>query len=144
MGTKYEEVYERYRARVRNYDFLNYNSAVRDVYQFDLLMLSISDFEDVCVQDLNDRDDEVLAFNINLTNREKDILALGMVLHFVEPYVYNTDALQNAMSTKDFSLYSPANLLEKMTDLMTTTETRLRREINLYSFRNGEISRLTE
>lgn len=144
MGTKYEEVYERYRARVRNYDFLNYNSAVRDVYQFDLLMLSISDFEDVCVQDLNDRDDEVLAFNINLTNREKDILALGMVLHFVEPYVYNTDALQNAMSTKDFSLYSPANLLEKMTDLMTTTEARLRREINLYSFRNGEISRLTE
>lgn len=144
MGTKFEEVYERYRARVRNYDFLNYNSAVRDGYQFDLLMLSISDFEDVCVQDLNNRDDEILAFNVDLTNREKDILALGMVLHFVEPYVYNTDALQNAMSTKDFSLYSPANLLEKMTDLMTATEARLRREINLYSFRNGEISRLTE
>lgn len=144
MGTTYEEVYERYRARVRNYDFLDYNSAVRDVYQRDLLMLSISDFEDICVQDLNDRDDEILTFNIDLTNREKDILALGMVLHFVEPYVYNTDALQNAMSTKDFSLYSPANLLEKMTELMTTTEARLRREINLYSFRNGEISRLTE
>lgn len=144
MGTTYEEVYERYRARVRNYDFLDYNSAVRDVYQHDLLMLSISDFEDICVQDLNDRDDEILTFNIDLTNREKDILALGMVLHFVEPYVYNTDALQNAMSTKDFSLYSPANLLEKMTELMTTTEARLRRGINLYSFRNGEISRLTE
>ena len=144
MGTTFEEVYARYRARVRNYDFLEYISAVRDMYQYDLLMLSISDFEDICVQDLNDRDDEILTFNIELTNREKDILALGMVLHFVEPYVYNTDALQNAMSTKDFSLYSPANLLEKMTELMTTTEARFRREINLYSFRNGEISQLTE
>lgn len=71
-------------------------------------------------------------------------MALGMVLHFVEPFVYNTDALQNALNTKDFSLYSPANLLEKMTDLMTTTEHRLRGEINLYSFRNGEIAGLTQ
>lgn len=144
MGTKFEDVYERYRARVRNYDFLDYNSITRDIFQYDLLMMSISDFEDVCKQDLNDREDELLTFNIELSNREKDILALGMVLHFIEPYVYNTDSLQNALNTKDFSLYSPANLLEKMTDLMTTTEYRLKREINLYSFRNGDISSLTE
>lgn len=144
MGTKFEDVYERYRARVRNYDFLDYNSITRDIFQYDLLMMSISDFEDVCKQDLNDKEDELLTFNIELSNREKDILALGMVLHFIEPYVYNTDSLQNALNTKDFSLYSPANLLEKMTDLMTTTEYRLKREINLYSFRNGDISSLTE
>ena len=93
---------------------------------------------------MNDREDDILSFAVTLTNREKDILALGMVLHFVEPYVYNTDALQNALNTKDFSLYSPANLLEKMTELMEMTEKRLRREINLYSFRNNEISGLTE
>lgn len=144
MGTKYEEIYERYRSRVRNYDLLDYDSSVINTIQLDLLNLSISDFEEICVQDLSDRDDELLAFNIDLSNREKDILALGMVLHFVEPYVYNTDSLKNALNTKDFSLYSPANLLEKMTDLMTTTEARLKREMNLYSFRNGEISKLTE
>ena len=48
------------------------------------------------------------------------------------------------MNTKDFTLYSPANLLEKMTDLMNITSKRLKGEINLYSFRNGEISGLTE
>lgn len=144
MGTKYEDIYERYRARVRNYDLLDYDSAVVNEIQLDLLNLSISDFEDVCVKDLSDRDDGLLLFNIDLSNREKDILALGMVLHFVEPYVYNTDSLRNALNTKDFSLYSPANLLEKMTELMTTTERRLKHEINLYSFRNGDISKLTE
>lgn len=144
MGTKYEEVYERYRARVRNYEFLDYDALTRGTYQLDLLHLAISDFEEICKQDLNDREDDILRFNITLTNREKDILALGMILHFVEPYVYNTDALQNALNTKDFTLYSPANLLEKMTDLMNITSKRLKGEINLYSFRNGEISGLTE
>lgn len=144
MGTKYEEIFDRYRARVRNYDFLDYDAITRLEYQKDLLALAVSDFEDICKQDLNDREDDILSFTATLTNREKDILALGMVLHFVEPYVYNTDALQNALSTKDFSLYSPANLLEKMTELMEMTEKRLRREINLYSFRNNEISGLTE
>ncbi len=144
MGTKYEEIFDRYRARVRNYDFLDYDAITRLEYQKDLLALAVSDFEDICKQDLNDREDDILSFAATLTNREKDILALGMVLHFVEPYVYNTDALQNALNTKDFSLYSPANLLEKMTELMEMTEKRLRREINLYSFRNNEISGLTE
>lgn len=144
MGTKYEEIFDRYRARVRNYDFLDYDAITRLEYQKDLLSLAVGDFEDICKQDLNDREDDILSFAATLTNREKDILALGMVLHFVEPYVYNTDALQNALNTKDFSLYSPANLLEKMTELMEMTEKRLRREINLYSFRNNEISGLTE
>lgn len=144
MGTKYEEIFDRYRARVRNYDFLDYDAITRLEYQKDLLALAVSDFEDICKQDLNDREDDILSFAATLTNREKDILALGMVLHFVEPYVYNTDALQNALNTKDFSLYSPANLLEKMIELMEMTEKRLRREINLYSFRNNEISGLTE
>ena len=144
MGTRYEEVYERYRGQVRNYEFLDYDAVTREAMQLDLLKMAISDFEDVCKQDLNDREDDLLEFNITLTNREKDILALGMIVHFVRQYVYNTDALQNGLSTKDFTLFSHANLLEKMTTLLTTTERQQMKEINLYSFRNGEISSLTE
>ena len=144
MGTRYEEVYERYRGQVRNYEFLDYDAVTREAMQLDLLKMAISDFEDVCKQDLNDREDDLLEFNITLTNREKDILALGMIVHFVRQYVYNTDALQNGLSTKDFTLFSLANLLEKMTTLLTTTERQQMKEINLYSFRNGEISSLTE
>ena len=144
MGTRYEEVYERYRGQVRNYEFLDYDAVTREAMQLDLLKMAISDFEDVCKQDLNDREDDLLEFNITLTNREKDILALGMIVHFVRQYVYNTDALQNGLSTNDFTLFSPANLLEKMTTLLTTTERQQMKEINLYSFRNGEISSLTE
>lgn len=143
MNTAYEDIYARYRSRVRNYDMLDLEMAQGELYQKDLLELAIEDFEEICKQDLENRDDELRSFGIELTAREKNILSLGMVVHFVEPYVYNTDALQNALSTKDFSLYSPANLLEKMTDLLKASKQELRREINLYSFRNGDVANMT-
>lgn len=143
-NTKYEDIYARYRARVKDYNFLNYTEEAQAEMEHDLLMAAIDDFVDICKQDLTDHDDDLEEFNIELTRKEQSILALGMVCHWVEPFVYDSDALQNSLSTKDFSLYSPANLLEKMTTLMTTTQRQLRAEINLYSFRNGEIVELAE
>ena len=46
MGTRYEEVYERYRGQVRNYEFLDYDAVTREAMQLDLLKMAISDFED--------------------------------------------------------------------------------------------------
>ena len=60
MGTRYEEVYERYRGQVRNYEFLDYDAVTREAMQLDLLKMAISDFEDVCKQDLNDREDDLV------------------------------------------------------------------------------------
>lgn len=144
MATKFEEIYARYRGRVLNYDMLGLEELMAEEYEKNLLMLSISDFSDICLKDLSDFDDESCEFNVSLSDKEVNILSLGMVQHFLEPYVYNTDALQNSISTKDFTFYSPANLLEKMTDLLNETQKDLRRAINMYSFRNREISGLTK
>ena len=76
MGTRYEEVYERYRGQVRNYEFLDYDAVTRDAMQLDLLKMAISDCEDVCKQDLNDREGDLLEFNITLTNRQTESLAV--------------------------------------------------------------------
>lgn len=43
MGTRYEEVYERYRGQVRNYEFLDYDAVTREAMQLDLLKMAISD-----------------------------------------------------------------------------------------------------
>lgn len=141
--TTFEEVFSRFRSRVRNYDFLEFDDFTILQYQYSLLIQSIFDFSDICKTDIEDYDSELMVFNQKLTGKEINILSLGMMVHFLEPYVYNTDALQNAISTKDFSVYSPANLLEKMTELLKETKKELKKEINLYSFKNGEISDLS-
>lgn len=141
--TTFEEVFSRFRSRIRNYDFLEFDDFTILQYQYSLLIQSVFDFSDICKTDIEDYDSELMVFNQKLTGKEINILSLGMMVHFLEPYVYNTDALQNAISTKDFSVYSPANLLEKMTELLKETKKELKKEINLYSFKNGEISDLS-
>lgn len=141
--TTFEEVFSRFRSRIRNYDFLEFDDFTILQYQYSLLIQSVFDFSDICKTDIEDYDRELMVFNQKLTGKEINILSLGMMVHFLEPYVYNTDALQNAISTKDFSVYSPANLLEKMTYLLKETKKELKKEINLYSFKNGEISDLS-
>lgn len=142
--TSFESIYARCRTRIRDYDKEGYTDELFQQMERDLLDAAIDDFADICVQDLTNLDDELEQFNIELSRKEQSILALSMIVHWLEPYVYNSDALKNVMSTKDFSLFSPANLLEKMTDLLQRSNRRLSAEMNLYSFKVNNVSALTE
>ena len=110
----------------------------------DLLQAAIDDFADICVQDLTDYDDELQQFNVTLTRKEQSILALSMIVHWLEPYVYNSDALKNSMSTKDFSFFYPAKLLEQMKALLAQSQRKLTAEMNLYSFKSNSVSEWTQ
>jgi len=96
MGTSFESIYARYRSRIRDYDFISYDEAMQDAVQRSLLENAIDDFSEFCSKDLTMDEDNVGHFKEELSRREQEILALGMICHWVEPFVYNTDALQNA------------------------------------------------
>ena len=144
MATSFESIYARCRGRIKDYDKEGYTDEMFSMAERDLLEAAIDDFADICTQDLTDYDVELEEFNITLTRKEQSILALSMIVHWLEPYVYNSDALKNAMSTKDFSVFSPAKLLEQMKDLLEQSQKKLKAEMNLYSFKANSVSALTE
>ena len=144
MATTFESIYARCRGRIKDYDKEGYTDEMFAAVEKDLLQAAIDDFVDICAQDLTDYDEELEEFNITLTRKEQSILALSMIVHWLEPYVYNSDALKNAMSTKDFSMFSPANLLEQMKGLLEQSQKKLKAEMNLYSFKANSVSALTE
>ena len=144
MGTPFEDIYARCRGRIRDYDKEGYTDELFAQAEQDLLEAAIDDFSDICVQDLTDYDAELQEFNIALSRKEQSILALSMIVHWLEPYVYNSDALKNAMSTKDFSMFSPAKLLEQMKDLLQQSERKLKAAMNGYSFRVNSVTALTD
>lgn len=144
MATSFESIYARCRGRIRDYDKEGYTDEMFAKVERDLLDAAIDDFSEICVQDLTDYDDEIEQFNIELTRKEQSILALSMIVHWLEPYVYNSDALKNAMSTKDFTFFSPAKLLEQMKDLLEQSQRKLNAEMNLYSFKSNSVSELTQ
>ncbi len=144
MATTFESIYARCRGRIKDYDKEGYTDEMFAAVEKDLLQAAIDDFADICVKDLTDYDEELEMFNITLSRKEQSILALSMIVHWLEPYVFNSDALKNAMSTKDFSMFSPAKLLEQMKDLLQHSERKLKAEMNGYSFRVNKVSELTE
>lgn len=142
MPTSFDEIYKRFLAKIADYEMLEYGEATLEEYLLDLLTASIDDFSELCKQDISTVDLSLSMFYVTLTQREKDILALGMVVHWIRPKVYNSDMLRNVLNTKDYSVYSPANLLEKMTDLLEKTEMELDQKMKMYSYRNEDMASL--
>lgn len=141
--TEYDAVFKKFLKNIKDYDFLLINEPHLQELYVDLLESSISDFE-ICLKDLTDRDDSLARFNVDLSPQEIEILALGMTMHWLYPQVMNTDLLRNSLNTKDYTTFSPSNLLDKMSALFANTEKRFISKMNLYSYRHGDIESLTE
>ena len=71
-----------------------------------------------------------------------DIIAEGMVVQWLKPYVYQQENLQNVMSTRDYSLYSPAELLLRVGNAYTKAQKDYRQLVRDYSYNVGDLSSL--
>lgn len=91
---------------------------------------------------LSDRDDTLRKFNDDLSDEEIEILANIMVLEWLKPSIYNAEKLKNSLSTKDYKLYSPANLLKELQELKKTTEKDISILIVSYTFSNSSLDDL--
>ena len=74
MATSYEKLYENLLPKFRSYEIpLMSTEEVKD-YLYDFLIPAISRFH-VCRKDLNDRDDILQRFNVELSDIEIEILS---------------------------------------------------------------------
>ncbi|RKJ79679.1 hypothetical protein D7X33_07315 [Butyricicoccus sp. 1XD8-22] len=139
MATKYDEVYRKFLSRISDYDFLEFDVSTQYAIMHDYLTSAAADFNDVCRVDLDDRDELILQFNTDLTKKEVEILAVGMVCYWLEPKVLSTDNLRNALNTKDYTVFSPSKLFEQIQNAYHTASQQFRFLKNMYSYRNGDL-----
>ena len=87
-----------------------------------------------------DRDDSQEIFNQELDAEEIVILSELMILFWLRPKYYNEQNMRNMMTRKEYTMYSPGNLLEKLTTLYNETKKSVYSRINRYSYvYKGEI-----
>ena len=115
MVTSYEKLYENLLPKFRSYEIpLMSTEEVKD-YLHDFLIPAISRFH-VCRKDLNDRDDILQRFNIELSDIEIEILSNYMLIEYIDSeYVRVPSLLKIQLPSSDFKYYSPANHLDKLT-----------------------------
>ena len=114
MYTPYEKIYDNLLPKFRSYEIpLMTVEEVKD-FLHDYLIPAISRFH-VCRKNLNDRDDIIQRFNVELSDIEIEILSNYLLIEYIDSeYVRTPSLLKIQLPSTDFKVFSPANFLDKL------------------------------
>lgn len=114
MATPYEKLYENLLPKFRSYEIpLMSTEEVKD-YLHDYLIPATSRFH-VCRKNLNDRDDILQRFNVELSDIELEILSNYLLIEYIDStYIRVPSLLKVSLPSSDFKVFSPANFLDKL------------------------------
>ena len=120
MPTSYEKLYENLLPKFRSYEIpLMSTEEVKD-FLHDFLIPALSRFH-VCRKDLNDRDDILQRFNVELSDIEVEILSNYLLIEYIDSeYIRTPTLLKVQLPSSDFKAFSPANFLDKLVAMRTT------------------------
>lgn len=146
MSVSYNVFSGAFLAKVTEYDFPMRDYERNGVVD-GFMKRSIAAFRHICKYDLSTTaDDVVREFNVDIPSEDideiADIVSEGMLVQWLKPYLYRQDALENVLNTRDFTTYSPAELLLRVRETyngVQHTHTNMMRE---YSYAHGDIGSL--
>lgn len=130
---------------------VDYDLQMRDYEQIQMvdsfMKRSIASFKPICQYDLSSTtDDTARAFNVDIPEEDideiVDIVSEGMLVQWLKPYVYRQEALENVMNTKDFSTFSPAELLLRVRETYNDARRNHTNMMREYSYAHGDIGSL--
>jgi hypothetical protein len=144
MGVSYDVFTEMFLDKVEEYDFPltedERNSQV-DGY----MRRAISAFRFVCKYDLSATgDDEAREFAVEIPGGDlveiADIVSDGMLLQWMKPYVNKGENLENVLNTRDYTSYSPAELILRITGSYKQLQKDFIQSIREYSFNHNDLT----
>lgn len=145
MATSYDTIIECFLPSVSEYILLELDDQERRDMLVPYIIDAANKFNSAGIEDLNDRDDDLQQFNIDLSDEVVDILVDFMVVAWIKHKLYNSDLIRNGMSTKDYTVPSTANLQNHTR--ITYQDAREHAQKRLYHYTythpNGKISEIT-
>lgn len=137
--TAYEKVFNTFRSKVSDYDLMLLEADDESAVLLGYMKSAIAKFGRLCDK-LATADDGLMQFEGNLDDTEIDILTELMLESWTKPKLYDSEKLRNSLSTKDYSFYSPANLLVQLRAVNKDAQKNARHMMNEYSILNSEFS----
>lgn len=147
MSVSYNLFTESFLAKITEFDFLHLADEDRTAIVDGYMKRSINAFKKNCKYDLvSTADDYQRIFDIEVDDSDideiVDIVSEGMVSQWLKPYVYQQELLQNCMNTRDYSTYSPAELLHRVSNAYNQSKKDFINMIREYSYNHGDLTRL--
>lgn len=140
MPTSYEKIYENLLPKFRSYEIpLMSTEEVKD-FLHDFIIPATSRFH-VCRKDLNDRDDILQRFNVELSDIEIEILSNYLLIEYIDSeYIRVPTVLKVSLPSSDFKAFSPANFLDKLMAMHKTYVTENETLLSRYAWMGAKES----
>lgn len=148
MSVSYDAFVGAFLSKITEYDFVKLlDDEDRETIVDGYLKRAFSGFRKNCKYDFfTTGDDDSRTFDVEIARDDLDeivdIVSEGMVVQWLKPYVYQQALLENALSTRDFNTYSPAELLRRVGSAYKQAQKDYIQMVREYSFNHGEISEL--
>ena len=97
---------------------------------------SITEFN-TCIKDIEIEGDLI---NCDLDLDEQFILVRGMIIYWLNPKILSQNIIKNRMTSRDYSQYSPANLLDKLIKLKESTQKDQKKAKIKYSYKHKKVN----
>jgi hypothetical protein len=127
MAAAYEIFTAAFLAKITSYDFLTLENRQEIVDGY--ARAACAQFKAVCRADPTENADDEIA----------DIISDGMVVEWLKPHIYRADLFENVLTTRDFSAYSPAELLNRIRETYQMARDEFRRKIKEYSYNHADL-----
>ena len=125
MATPYEAVYGRFLNRTTDF-----NLAELDDYTLNEMLRGWLHTAIVNVRtssDLSDRDEEQELFNVDLSDRDVELLAMGMTMAWLDQTLNSTELTLQFVGGKEEKYYSQANHIAELRALREDTRVEMKR-----------------
>ncbi len=146
MSITYDAITNAFLSKITEFEFLQIPEEDRTAIIDGYIKRSAAGFKNVCQYDLSMFDDTLREFTDDFDESDIDeiidILTEGMLVHWLKPYLYKQELLENSLNTADFTTYSTAELLLRVGNAYAKAQKDYTQMIREYSYNHGDLSEL--
>lgn len=110
MYSTFEDLYPFFLSKLIDYNYGELSQEEFDAVMTPYIKSAVSKFKSLDNVTVNSNNK---CFNRILTDEEMEILSMFLISAWMSKQVYNIESFQNTLSSKDYSIYSEANLLKE-------------------------------
>lgn len=147
MTVPYDVFVGAFLSKVSEYELLALEEGDREAVVDGYLKKSLanSTFRKVCKFDfIGNADDETRTFTLDVDEDVLDeiveIVSDGMLVQWLKKFVYQQEILTNVMNTRDYTMYSPAELLLRVGNAYEKAQKDFTQGIREFSYNHGDLT----
>ena len=147
MSVPYDYFTDAFLSKVSEYEFITLDYKDRQDIVDGYMKRALTAFRKNCDYDFfTTADDENREFNVDVSDDDLDeildIVSEGMLVQWMKPYVYRQELLENVLNTRDFTTYSPAELLLRVGNAYRRVQKDYTQMIREYSYNHRDLTQL--